>query len=102
VKDEPGVGALAKVDDEVPRRVEDALYLGDVVPADELIWRGPVELAEKLRALPVRIHRGLRVLDPSLQGDLREHVLARRGLEQTPLRGGWLGQGRSQLEDAGA
>ena len=42
------------------------------------------------------------ILDPCLQGDLREHVLARRGLEKTRLRGRWFGQGRRELEDAGA
>src|ERR687885_139335 len=46
VEHEPGVGALAEVDDEIPRRVEHALYLGDVVASDELFGRGPVELAE--------------------------------------------------------
>src|SRR5215208_2244830 len=75
---------------------------GDVVTTDELFWRGPVEVAEELGSLPVRIHGGGRVFDPSLYCDLREHVPACRDLEKTRLRSWRFGQGRGEFEYAGA
>ena len=38
VEHEPRVCIITKFDDEIPRRVEHPLYLGDVVATDELSW----------------------------------------------------------------
>ena len=46
VEHEPRVCLFTKVDDDLPRRVEHPLYLGDVVATDELSRRGTVEVAE--------------------------------------------------------
>jgi hypothetical protein len=102
VEHEPRVSPFSKFDDELPRRVKHPLYLGDVVTTDELFWRGPVEVAEELGSLPVRIHGGGRVFDPGLYSDLREHVPACRDLEKTRLRSRRFGQGRGEFEYAGA
>jgi hypothetical protein len=43
VEDEPGVGPLPQVHDELPRGVEHPLYLGHVVAGDELLRRRLLE-----------------------------------------------------------
>src|SRR5918997_5020336 len=48
VEHEPRVSPFTKFDEELPRRVEHPLYLGNVVATDELSWRWPVEVAEEL------------------------------------------------------
>src|SRR5918995_1476015 len=70
VEDEPGVGFLPEVHDEVSGGVEYALHLGHVVAGDEIFGERLLECLQDLSPLPVGVHERGRVLYPGLRGDL--------------------------------